>query len=237
MDIKKMLEYQSIDVKRKEEIRRFNKLKVVEDINKAHAIITKAKQALDKLNKEIEDLVSQLNSISSRYKDQFDLLKDTEANLYHIADENEADFYIKTINGYIQTIETLAQEAKRLSEKISNNKTNRDNCMATGKKANTEFLKLKEEYDQEAKKTKEIRGEFEEKLAKIGLSNEDLEIYKQVAGENKYPVLHVLRDNYCFCRIEMPGSVTQKVKASGWCICPDCGRILISEDAYEKAKA
>ena len=101
MDIKKMLEYQSIDVKRKEEIRRFNKLKVVEDINKAHAIITKAKQALDKLNKEIEDLVSQLNSISSRYKDQFDLLKDTEANLYHIADENEADFYIKTINALI----------------------------------------------------------------------------------------------------------------------------------------
>lgn len=232
-----MLEYAKVDAALREDFKEFQKLQVVKDYNSNRNTINKATQAIEKLNGEAADTVKQMNSITARYNETLTHIQDTEAYLKHIEDENEADYYIKLINSYISTLTQLAADAKLVSEKIVAQKEQYKKLMDAGKNATKVVRELKNEYAVLLDEHKKLRAEYDAKLAIIAkdIEPDDLARYKQVAGENKYPVFHVLRENYCFCRIEMPGSVTQKVKAQGWGICPDCGRILISEEEYQKA--
>lgn len=232
MDIKKLLEYQSIDVERRNEIKRFQSLDVVKGYNKQRLIIQQATAAVSKLNKDAEETVKQMNSVTERYLEVVELIKDAEKNLEHIEDENEADFYIKNISNYVATLERLADEAKKVSEKIVKQRADYAKFMDAGKNATQEAKKMQDEYKVELDKSKAVRAVFEAKLAVLAksINPEDLARYNQIAKDDKYPPIHILKNNYCFCRIEMPGSITQKVKSEGWCICPDCGRILVSEN-------
>lgn len=232
MDIKKLLEYQSIDVERRNEIKRFQGLDIVKNYNKQRLIIQQATAAVSKLNKDAEETVKQMNSVTERYLEVVELIKDAEKNLVDIEDENEADFYIKNISNYVASLERLAEEAKKVSEKIVKQRADYNKFMDAGKNATQEGKKMQDEYKAELDKSKAVRAGFEAKLTALAknINPEDLSRYNQIAKDDKYPPIHILKNNYCFCRIEMPGSITQKVKSEGWCICPDCGRILVSEN-------
>ncbi len=237
MNIKKLLEYAKVDNEYHSGVKAFQKMPIVKEYNTNRSLINKAMQAIEKLNKEAEDTVKQMNSVMARYNELLTHIQDTEACLKQIEDENEADYYIKRINSYISTLNQLASDAKMISEKIVTQKEQYKRLMETGKAA-TKIVKDKtKEYAACLEEHKKFRSEYDAKLEALGkdLDTEELEKYRQIAKDDKYPVIHVLRENYCFCRIEMPGSVTQKVKSQGWGTCPDCGRILISEDEYNKA--
>lgn len=237
MNIKNLLEYAKVDNEFHSGVKAFQKLPIVKEYNANRNLINKAMQAIEKLNKDAEDTIKQMNSVTSRYNEVLTHIQDTEACLMQIEDENEADYYIKRINSYISTLTQLASEAKTISEKIVSQKEQYKKLMDAGKNATKIVKEKKAEYMVCLEEHKKFRTEYESKLETLakGLTPEELAKYKQVAKDDKYPVIHVLHENYCYCRIEMPGSVTQKVKAQGWGICPDCGRILISEDAYVKA--
>lgn len=238
MNIKKLLEYSKIDAERREEIKRFQKLEVVEEYHKKSVIIKKARMAIEKLNKDAEEIIKQMQSVSKRYSDVLAQIEEAEKYLDSIQDESEADFYIKNIGNYISTLDRLAEEAKKINEKIVNQRTNCETFMNAGKVATQEAKAIQGEYKEASSVSKKICEEFDKKLEAIAkeIDKEDLDKYKLVASENKYPPIHVLTTKYCYCTMEMPVSVIQRVKSAGWGICPDCGRILISEEMRDNSE-
>lgn len=238
MNIKKLLEYSQVDKERRDELVRFSKIKVVEEYRNKSLIVKKAKAGIEKLNKDAEDLLKQMQSVTNRYNEILAQLEETEKYLENIQSEGEAEFYSKNLTNTVSTLERLAEEAKKVNERIISQRKNCEALMKAGKDATKEAKDLQAEYKKEQNNSKQILDRIDQRLAEIAkeLDKDDLEKYKLVVSESKYPAIHILTDKYCRCTMEMPVSVIQKVKAQGWGLCPDCGRILISEEAYKASK-
>lgn len=238
MNIKKLLEYAKVDEERRAEISRFSKIPVVDEYRKKTLIVKKAKAGIEKLNKEAEDLLKQMQSIMNRYSEVLAQLEETEKYIDCIQSESEADFYSKNISSAMAFLDRLTDEAKKVNEKIVSQRTNCSALMSAGKVATKEAKDLQAGYKKEQNNSKQILDEIDQRLLAIAkdIDKEVLEKYKLAVCELKIPPIHILTDHYCRCTMEMPVSVIQKVKSQGWGVCPDCGRILISEEAYNTLK-
>ncbi len=226
-----ILHYQEIDAKLYKIERELAGSEERKEYAKVKKFLDTAPEKLDALEVKAKALRAEADSLTKKYAQAEETLKDFENVDELVTDGADVAFYKK--------------KAQSIVEKLKKLKADLNALIANVKATDEEYQKLKKQVlsiEKKApdiyKKYKELKAEkdvekkpFEEELAKLAkeLSPEILEIYKTKRKEKIFPVVGQLQGNRCpYCSMDLPIAARSKLSGGGWIECENhiCSRIL-----------
>ena len=234
MDLKKLLEYQALDMEFRNIKEEFDNSEEMRLYNEYTDRVNSSKEEINKINTEASKVSGSYASISARLKavqenlDQFDGIVDD------VLDVKEADYYLKKLGELQEEIAALEKQAITLAARLSALNEKYENAMKAGRKYVEAKRQQKPIVEKMNAQLLPRRNALMEKMQKVAeaIPADIMRIYKVAASspKTKFPVVvpYDAQNNRCSsCRIVLENATRAKLKNPGDCAeCPKCGRIL-----------
>lgn len=232
MKFDKILEYQALDQKYMDLEKEVISSPAYKAVYAAKIKLAKANDAVKKLIQEAGELRASVSALKAKTDALKQELDDFDGILDGVQDAQEADHYIKMINGISDKINQLDKESKDLLGKIDENNKQYAEIWAQGVSATEEynsatarFAEIKTKYEPEMN---DLQQQLKALQAKV--PEEFMKAYKVLRAQNKYPVFveYDPKTKICTrCRMELANDTLAKLKNPGdYAECPHCLRVL-----------
>ena len=229
--MKKMLEYQKLDI----ELGKLNKMKNKNDNNatlsKLKAYIIDFQNKAYKLEDGAKNLVAEYEKLKTQYQNNVDKIQ-------KLTNTNINDVTLDTVEGILYQINSLSSELYMLDRNINNVldkiKTSLKNFeiikknRATAKAKYDECKAVCEKNDQQIE-PKIVEIESKMKAMEKELNPELFAKYKELKADNVIPVFVPVENKHCSrCRVELPTAKLNKLKSEGTIVC-ECHSIIFDK--------
>lgn len=227
MNIDLLLEYYEQDKALTELKREISSDPIISEFGKHRQAWKDAQDTAIKINRDSEDLIIKVNALTSQYEALLKEVHETEENLQHVEDVNEADFYIRKLEKLGASLQALSQDIAILSSKVSDIQAQYRSTLSRG---SIEQAKMKE-MDEDARKAQaKFQPRLKEQLAKLEeikkrCTEEELnEIARfDILKKNKKRPIVPANEKYCgWCSQELPSSELANLSEKSWIHCPNC---------------
>lgn len=227
MNIDLLLEYYEQDKALTELKKEIASDPVISEYGKHRQAWKEAQDMAIKINRDSEDLIIQVNGLTSQYEALLKDINETEQNLQHVEDINEADFYIRKLEKLSSNLQALAQDISALCSKVSDIQNQYRSTLSRGSQ---EQGKMKELEDNAKSAQARFQPRLKAQMAKIDeikkrCGEEELnEIsHFDILKKNKKRPIVMANENYCgWCSQEFPSSELAKLAERSWIHCPNC---------------
>ena len=146
MDIKKLLEYASIDKEKTKLSAVYAEENAVKEFTTQTKRYSDASALIGKLNQDAEDIIKQIGALQDRYQEAMAQLNEYQAHATEIEDENEADFYSKNVEKLLSVLTNLSSDVSALSKVIADVRKQTEQAKVTAADAQARANKVKGEY-------------------------------------------------------------------------------------------
>lgn len=227
MNIDLLLEYYEQDKALTELKKEISADPVIAEFGKHRQAWKEAQDTAIRINRDSEDLVMQVNSLTAQYEALVKEINETEENLQHVEDVNEADFYIRKLEKLSVNLQALAQDISALSSKVSDTQAQYRSTLSRG---SVEQAKMKEQDEEARKAQAKYSPRLKSQMAKIDeikkrCGEEELEELARfdILKKNKKRPIVPANENYCgWCSQELPSSELANLAEKSWIHCPNC---------------
>jgi len=229
--MKKMLEYQSLDIE-------LNKLKRAKLENSDKANLDKIKSyVVEFQNKgyQLEEIAKQLIDEYEKLKSQYEI---NSSKIEKLSKSSLDDISLDNIENVLFQINTLSSELFMIERNINNVlgkiKNSIKNFDIVKKNMSIAKDKYRECKDKCEKQDEMIEPKIQEIMTRMKniekeLSPELFAKYKSVKSDKIFPVFVPLSDGHCSgCRVELPTAKLNKIKTDGSIVC-ECHRVIYSK--------
>lgn len=227
--MKKMLEYQKIDVE-------LNKIKKSSLNSADRANLAKLKNYIVESHNKGFQLESDAKSLLDNYNK---LKKQYDANCEKVQTLTNTDINtisLDKVEGFLYQINSLSSELFLLERNINIIMTKIKESLKNFDITKKNIIKAKEKYN-ECKDNceKEVQAivprvkELESKMKALekDVPAELLAKYKSIKADKIFPVFVALNEGHCSgCRVEIPTAKINKLKTDGTIVCEQCHRII-----------
>lgn len=228
MSLEKILEYQEIDQKIYREELNLRRSAEAQRINSLINQINAAQQNLIKLDKDAEDLFSEIENIERR----LDEIASQEKGYSYsgINSLNQLESMEKTLMSASEEINNLERETKRAFKRLADINGEAGKQYETGMSMKKELNKVKADYNE---KLEELRTKYKQQNEALNELKKDippemLKVYKNLRDNRKMPAFVPYESGNCSaCGMLIQVEVEAKLKSSGdTAECPNCRRIV-----------
>ena len=227
-----MLEYQKLDL----ELAKLKK----SSLNSADRVnLSKLKSYIvDSHNKgfQLEDdakgLLADYNKLKVQYEancDKVQKLIDTDINTISL---DKVDAFLSQINSLSSELFLLERNINIIMTKIKSSLKDFDTTKKNIIKAKEKYNECKEKCEKDAEAIAPKIKEIEAKMVALEkeIPSDIFAKYKTIKGDKIFPVFVALDNGHCSgCRVELPTSKVNKLKADGSIVCEQCHRIIYNK--------
>ena len=229
--MKKMLEYQKLDMDLAKLIKMKNKNDNKANLSKLKAYILDFQNKAYKLEDGAKNLVAEYEKLKAQYQTNVDKIQ-------KLTNTNLNDVTLDSVEGILFQINSLSSELYMLDRNINNvlvkikeslkNFEAIKNNMATAKTKYNECKEVCEKHEQQLEpKIAEIESKM--KAMEKELNPELFEKYKELKADNVVPVFVPVENKHCSrCRVELPTAKLNKLKNEGTIVC-ECHSIIFNK--------
>ena len=229
--MKKMLEYQKLDMEHGKLVRMKTNNYDKTNLSKLKAYILDFQNKAYKLEDGAKTLVSDYEKLKSQYQSNVEKIqKLTNTNFDDITLDNVNDvmFQINSLSSELYMLErNINNVLVKIKESLKNFETIKNN-MATAKSKYNECKAVCEKHEQQLEpKIAEIESKM--KAMERELSPALFDKYKELKADNVMPVFVPVENGHCArCRVELPTAKLNKLKQDGTIVC-ECHRIIFNK--------
>lgn len=227
-----MLEYQKLDIE-------LNKLKKSnlnssdrEQLNKLKNFIVESHNKGFQLEEDAKDLLDDYNALKKQYNvncDKVQKLIETDINNISI---DQVDSFLSQINSLSSELFLLERNINIIMTKIKNSLKDFDTTKKNIIKAKEKYNECKDKCEKQVEAITPKIKEIEEKMSSLekDIPQEIFAKYKTIRSDKIFPVYVALDNGHCSgCRVEIPTSKVNKIKAEGSIVCEQCHRIIYNK--------
>lgn len=229
--MKEILEYQKLDIELKKLEKQVNSSNEKNVMNQMISYVKTAQNKILELEKNAKKLTVDYEALKVEYDKNFKLIKQlTSKNAEELTQEQMNDIF----NQINQVSSNLYMIERNLNINVNNIKAilkEFDNTKKQVVVAKNKHKESKAKYDQMVASTLPKAEKIKEEMAKLEskIKPELLTKYKEKKHDNIFPVFVPLRDGNCGgCMMAQPKGKLDKLKADGYIICEQCGRIIFN---------
>jgi len=225
----KILEYQKLDM----ELNKLKKSNVnsaeKNNMSKLKGYIVDAHDKGMKLENGAKDLFNDYLALKKQYDENFKRVQELlNTDIKSVALDG-VDDVLSTINSLSSELFTLERNLNIIINKIKSSLKEFEVTKNNIIKARQKYNELKSKYEQGIKDIAPKIKEIEEKMKSLEkeLDEELFNKYKTIKGDKIFPVFVGFDNGHCSgCRVEIPTSKVNKLKADGTIVCEQCHRVI-----------
>ena len=226
--MKKMLQYQKLDMDLKKIQRTINQSREKDIMNKMIAYVKDAQNVSNGIENKASKVVNDYYNLKKNYEFNSKKVEKLISNMPNNADElKNAYSQINTLSSELFMIERnlniVLSKAKELLKEFEVTKNNVIKARAKHKQSKDNYEKLIKEYEP---KVVEIKSQM--KGLEKEINPQLLEKYKLMKNDNIFPVyVPLLDEKACYgCRMEVASGKLNKLTNEPFITCEHCGRLI-----------
>lgn len=233
MNLKKLLEYQELDIQLRRVLDTIEKSEDFKKIETAKVKFSAAKKDAEDSEKNAAQLISFFNAGEKHFKDAEKQLAELETSIEKTGD----------LDALIEQFAKLKARINDLEGKISAGKAEAEGVLNAYLDANERAKKLREihakakERQDELYKSKEPQiNELKSKMKAIEpqIDKEMLDKYRAITGEGKYPAfVEAYPVDKAFsckgCGMKLSQTGMSQLSGKGYCVCETCRRVIYNK--------
>lgn len=230
--MKKMLEYQRLDI----ELAKMEKMVVKNDnkanLSKLKAYILDFKSKAFKLEESAKALVDDYENLKKQYQTNVDKIQQLNNTNLDTVTLDKVDGMLYQINSLSSELYMLERNINSILLKIKESLKNFEIIKKNMDAAKVKYNECKDLCDKQEQQILPKINEVKEKMKAMEKDlNQDLYTrYKELKSDLGVPVYVPIDNGHCGkCRVELPTAKLNKLKADGTIVCGDCHRIIFNK--------
>ena len=229
--IANLIKYQETDKKLKEIEDKLSKSEEKKKAAQAFTYLSSFPDAVAKLDKKAEELMSQLEAVSLKKNALSGQLKDISEEIENIDSEETAHYVIKKADELMSAIKALDETINKLSQAMTAVKTEYDKAKVTYVKAKEQYTEFGEKYNELKKNAKAEMDAIKAELDAIKKTiSADLMKQYEDKRKDKFPPLVMLNGNKCgACGMEISMKGISDLNNGDLVECDNCHKLVYKQ--------
>lgn len=230
--MKKMLEYQRLDI----ELAKMEKSIVKNDnktnLSKLKAYILDFKDKAYKLEESAKTLVCDYEKLKKQYQNNVDKIQQLNNTNLDTVSLDKVDGMLYQINSLSSELYMLERNINSILLKIKESLKNFEVIKKNMDAAKVKYNECKELCDKQEEQIQPKITEIKNKMKEMEkeLNSELFAKYKELKADLGVPVFVPIDNGHCArCRVELPTAKLNKLKADGTIVCGECHRVIFNK--------
>ena len=225
----KILEYQKLDLELMKLKKSNQKNEDRDNMVKLKSFIMEAYEKSNQLDALAKSMINDYNKLKNQYDTNSDKVqKLTNKNLKEV-ELDEVDELLSVINSLSSELFLLDRDINIIITKMKNSLKDFEVTKNKTKVAKQKYNESKAKYEKVIEELKPQVLEIEKKMKDLekDIDPELFAKYKTIKNDKIFPVFVGFNGGHCSgCRVEIPTSKVNKLKADGSIVCEQCHRII-----------
>jgi len=229
MDIKKILDYQTIDFEIIKLERTLNESADKKMLDNLVDLVKESQNTSAMLEKEAEETLLQYNNMKKNYEENIKIYETLNRKELDKLTETEINEVMKLANNISTNLNIMEKKLLQQADKINSILAEFDNTKKRYNAARDKHKLHKEEFN---KQLETIQPQIDSLLSKLKFMEKTIEPkllnkYKIKRQDKLFPIFVAVNSNSCGgCMMELPSAQIEKLKKDGFLECENCNRII-----------